>query len=118
MKKWSVCICNVLNSMENLNIRDTKRKEILPKKKLISIFNENARDPNETSIFPEIKYQRFRLENMFTEYFEAKHRNCNEILWEKKVLDLIWDKNARTRILSEIKLFSFYSKTCTHHSKK
>ena len=73
--------------MENLNIRDTKRKEILQKKKkkkLISIFYENVLDPNETSIFPEIKYQRFRLENMFTKYFEAKYRNCNEILCEKK----------------------------------
>ena len=42
--------------MENLNIRDTKRKEILPKKKkTISIFNENARDPIETVFFPKKK---------------------------------------------------------------
>ena len=42
--------------MENLNIRDTKSEEILQKKKkTISIFNENARDPNETCIFPKKK---------------------------------------------------------------
>ena len=79
--------------MENLNIRDIKRKELLQKKKkkkkLISIFDKNARNPNEAIIFPEIKYQRFRLKNRFTKYFEFKYRNCNEILREKKVLDLI-----------------------------
>ena len=74
--------------MENLNIRDTKRKEILQQKKnkkLISVFYENARNPNETNIFPKIKYQWFRLENKFIEYFEAKYLNYNEILCEKKV---------------------------------
>jgi len=71
--------------MAYLDVRDTNRKGIFQKiKKLISIFDENAYDPNETNILPEIKNQRSRLVNMFTEYFDAQYRNCNEILWEEK----------------------------------
>ena len=52
MKKWSVCICNVLNSMENLNIRDTKRKEILPKKNSFQFLMKMPATPTRPVFFP------------------------------------------------------------------
>jgi len=39
---------------------------------------------NGTRVLPELKYQRFCLENIFKEYFEAKYRNIKEILRRKK----------------------------------